>query len=79
MAVIFESDKHLQILDMIDKKDYLTPEYLAKQVKISQRSVFNYIDRLNADLEGIAAIRNKRGKGYFLTVFDRQKFKEVIR
>jgi|GEM_PF-4361953 len=33
MAVIFESDKHLQILDMIDKKDYLTPEYLAKQVK----------------------------------------------
>lgn len=79
MPVIFESEKHLQILDLIEKKDYLTPDYLSKQLNISQRSIFNYIDQLNADLEGIATIRNKRGKGYFLTIFDRKKFNEVIR
>ncbi|PRX40418.1 BglG family transcriptional antiterminator [Planifilum fimeticola] len=78
MPVIFESEKHLQILDLIEMKDYLTPDYLSKQLNISQRSIFNYIDQLNSDLEGIATIRNKRGKGYFLTIFDRKKFNEVI-
>lgn len=78
MSELILNDKFMRILQLCRKRDYSTIEYLSEEIGKSKRSVINYINELNKELKGIAAIKNKRGKGYYLSIINHEKYKEIL-
>jgi lichenan operon transcriptional antiterminator len=67
-----------QLIEMTRKKEYCSLDYLAETMEVSTRTIRNYMKQLNSDLNGIAALINKKGKGYRLVIEDEQKFEELM-
>ena len=78
MSFSLANEKFIKIIKILLSRDFATVDYLSDQIDVSHRTVSNYINQLNNDLEDIAIIKNKRGQGYYLTLLDREKFEQVF-
>ncbi len=67
-------DKVIQIIELSQQRDYSSLEFLAEALGLGTRSVRNYIKKVNDELEGIAFLDNKRGKGFWLSIQDQSSF-----
>lgn len=67
-------DKVIQIIELSQQRDYSSLEFLAEALGVGTRSVRNYIKKVNEELEGIACLDNKRGKGFWLSIQDQSSF-----
>jgi len=68
----------VQMLETFQKKSYCSLDYLANSLGVSTRTIRNYIKLLNSELNGIAAIKNEKGKGYHLFIEDGHMFDDFI-
>ncbi|MCM3217871.1 BglG family transcription antiterminator [Niallia taxi] len=67
-------DKVIQIIEISQQREYSSLEFLADALGVGTRSVRNYIKKVNEQLEGIAFLDNKRGKGFWLSIKDQSSF-----
>ena len=70
-------NKDLKIINLLLNNSYLRLEKIAKELYISDRSVRNYIKRINETLEGVANIEIERGKGAKLLILS-EEFYEIV-
>ncbi|MFK4997900.1 HTH domain-containing protein [Bacillus sp. N9] len=78
MSNILISDRVFQIIEITRKKPYCSLNDLAEKLGVSTRSIRNYIKQLNDDLVGIVSLESEKGKGYYLNIFDKAKFKSLL-
>ena len=72
MSNIILDNKDLKIINLLLNNSYLRLEKIAEELYISERSVRNYIKRINENLEGIAIIEIERGKGSKLLILSEE-------
>lgn len=60
----------LQTVELLQSADSIAPESIMRKLGVSERTVRNYVARINRELDGIAHISKRRGAGYALEVFD---------
>ncbi len=72
MSNIVLDNKDLRIINLLLNNSYLRLEKIAEELYISERSVRNYIKRINETLEGIAIIEIDRGKGSKLLILSEE-------
>ena len=77
MSNIVLDNKDLKIINLLLNNNYLRIEKIAEELYISDRSVRNYVKRINEILEGIAKIQIERGKGLKLLI-QSEEFYEII-
>ena len=77
MSNIVLDNKDLKIINLLLNNSYLRLEKIAKELYISDRSVRNYIKRINETLEGVANIEIERGKGAKLLILS-EEFYEIV-
>lgn len=77
MSNIVLDNKDLKIINLLLNNNYLRIEKIAEELYISDRSVRNYVKRINEILEGIAKIQVERGKGLKLLI-QSEEFYEII-
>lgn len=78
MSLPYLDMKHINLLKQFLHKDFLTLNLLSDKLGVSERTVSNYIKQTNDSLKNIAQIKNKWGKGYYLTIHDRETFNRVM-
>jgi len=71
-------DRVVPILEIVQKKPYVSLNYLAEVLGVSTRTIRNYIKMLNSSLGGIATLENDKGKGYRLYIENEPLFKDLI-
>lgn len=72
------NEKHMEIVEICHKRDFTKLQALAEQLNVSNRSINNYINQLNENLKGIAQIKNKRGKGYYLLIENQENWNHIL-
>lgn len=77
MGNIVLENKDLKIINLLLSNNYLRIEKIAEELNISDRSVRNYIKRINEILKGVAYIEIERGKGSKLQISS-EKFYDII-
>lgn len=68
----------MEIVEICHKRDFTKLQALAEQLNVSNRSINNYINQLNENLKGIAQIKNKRGKGYYLLIENQENWNHIL-
>ncbi|MBF0706045.1 BglG family transcription antiterminator [Alkalihalobacillus hwajinpoensis] len=71
-------DKGVELLEIVRKRDYSSLDFIAESLGVGTRTIRNHIKKLNSDLEGIALLKNKRGKGYWLSIEDTSAFELAL-
>ncbi len=70
-------EKSVAIIKHLYKREYVSLTTLADLMEVSTRSVRNYIKSANQELKIIAEILNKRGKGFYLVIYNQEEFDEL--
>ncbi len=69
-----------EILDILSDREYYTAEDLAGKIGIGTKTIRNLLKELNQEMEPLgASILSKYGVGYYLNVWDEEKFNFFIR
>lgn len=71
-------ENSVRLLKIISKRDYISPLFLSESLEVSVRTIHNYMKQVNQDLKGIAKIENVKGKGYRLTISEKQEFERLL-
>ncbi|GAE93065.1 sorbitol operon transcription regulator [Gracilibacillus boraciitolerans JCM 21714] len=78
MSDFMLEDKEIQIIELTQKREYSSLNFLAESLGVGTRTIRNYIKKLNGDLEGTACIENKRGKGFWLSIQNQSNFENLM-
>ena len=69
----------IRILEIVMRRDYTSLEFLSEALGVSTRTIRNYIKQVNDELQDIATLKNKRGKGYWLSIKSTSQFNHLMR
>lgn len=70
-------EKSVAVMKHLYKREFVSLTTLSNLMGVSTRSVRNYIKMANQELKTLAEILNKRGKGFYLVVYDQEAFDEL--
>lgn len=66
--------QHEQVVEYVRQQPGICAADLADRLNVSTRTLRTYVKSINADLEGCAAIKHERSKGFRLEIADEAVF-----
>lgn len=78
MNVPILDNKDIKIIYLLKEQNFVSIKKLSQELDVSERSIRNYIKRINEELLGSATIEISRTKGAYISIVDKDKFNKLL-
>lgn len=78
MSDFILNENGIRILKIAMRRDYTSLEFFSEALGVSTRTIRNYIKQINGELQNIAVLENKRGRGYRLSIKSKSQFGQLM-
>ncbi|MBU0278445.1 BglG family transcription antiterminator [Gemella sp. zg-1178] len=79
MQIPIIDNKDLKIINLLAEERFIPINKLSQELSVSDRSIRNYIKRINEELVNIISIEAHRTKGVYLNIYDKTLFNKFLK